>query len=158
MSNSNENCFDILSPQRLSLLNLVQVARLHLDKMLFYPKTSISLLIEQSNRPELQQPHSALSSKTSKPPIGKSNKSTAANVADPNQLFFIEYQFPVLANTRDSMSGLTMATQAMRVVSKRCAKNLRTKIIQFTLFINNYRLFYFISIKKIRYDIFILLY
>lgn len=115
----DSSCYDVLSAARLGLLNLVQVAKLHLDKMVLYPKTNISMLVEQTNRPELQLPSSPLKiPATGKPPIPASYSSSNQ---DPNQLFFIEYQFPVLANSRDSNSTAppTMATQSMRVVSKR---------------------------------------
>lgn len=125
-----DSCFEVLSAQRISLLNLVQVAKLNLDKLTLFPKTNVSLLVEQSNRPELQLSGAKSSSSSSsqfnsKPPIAGKNASLGvggAGAHDPNQLFFIEYQFPVLANSRDPVSELsapTMATQSMRVVSKR---------------------------------------
>lgn len=114
--------FDVLSSQRLALLHLVQVARLRLDKMVLFPKTSVSFLIEQSSRPEQQQ-QQWKSGQQGKPPIAlKQSSLSSLSTAnqDPNQLFFVEYQFPVLANSRDfNTSGPTMATQSMRVLSKR---------------------------------------
>lgn len=123
-----DSCFEVLSAQRIALLNLVQVAKLNLDKLTLFPKTNVSLLVEQSNRPELQlsgAKSSSSSQTNSKPPIVGKNASLGvggAGAHDPNQLFFVEYQFPVLANSRDPVSELsapTMATQSMRVVSKR---------------------------------------
>lgn len=122
-----DSCYDVLSAQRLALLQLVQVAKLNLDKLTLFPKTNVSLLVEQSNRPELQLAScasgggskSAVSASAAKPPIASSR---SFNSSDPNQLFFVEYQFPVVANSRDhdnELTSPTMATQSMRVVSKR---------------------------------------
>ena len=60
--------------------------------------------------------------KQSKPPRA------VKNLTPNTDLFFIEYQFPIVANTRESsehQSGL-MATQSMRVVSKK-TKNVWDK-------------------------------
>ena len=112
------SCVDSLCPQRLSLLNLVQLAKLKIDKLSFISSgNNLTKIIEsinnleQQNGKSIEQPRTT---KLSKPPRAVKTANT--------DLFFIEYQFPIVANTRDgdsSNSGALMATQAMRVVSKK---------------------------------------
>lgn len=119
VATGSDNYLDHLSPQRISLLNLVQVAKLKVEKLILQAKTTASLLIEQSlNRAESAVP---ITNSKSKPPLSKKN--TAADQPDLNQLLFVEYQFPVVANSRDEPNRPSMATQAMRVPSKRASKH-----------------------------------
>ncbi len=105
----NSSCLDSLSPHRISLLNLVQIAKLKINKMCFFSSLSINSLLDKLNNSTTST--KATNSK-SKPPI-------AIKKLDFAQLFFIEYQFPVLAHGRDSTTTTTSATQVMRANAKR---------------------------------------
>jgi len=118
---NDQNCVDSLGPQRLALLNLVQIAKLRIDNIDFY--SSFSTQIFKSIETELQNQRSDHNRFNSKPP--KAVKS------DLNQLFFIEYQFPVMAgNSHHPRDDSLNATQIMRVMPKRLNKttSLENKI------------------------------
>ena len=106
-------CIDSLCPQRLALLNLIQIAKLKINKLSFTSnENSLVKIIERislANTPEGQK--QTKTSKQSKPP-----RAIKTNSSD---LFFIEYHFPVVATSRDNCDGSLMATQAMRVMSKK---------------------------------------
>ena len=70
---------------------------------------------EKSQHSEKSRPKAG--AKLAKPPKAVKHM----NATELSQLFFIEYQFPVVANTRDNVFDPTngMATQAMRVVAKK---------------------------------------
>jgi C2 domain-containing protein 3 len=124
----NEKCMDILSPQRLSLLNLVQVAKLKIEKINLFSTHNASTIMSKVNKIEQknQRDESKSTNKSAKPPIPGSPTNGRKNEII-GQSFFIEYQFPVTANTRENEesnyhdSDEFMATQIMRVnTSKRC--------------------------------------
>ena len=77
--------------------------------------TQLEQLNEKSQQSEKFKPKAT--SKVAKPPKAVKHM----NATELSQLFFIEYQFPVVANTRDNVFDPTngMATQAMRVVAKK---------------------------------------
>lgn len=118
-TDANMPCVDSLCPQRLALLNLVQLAKLKVEKVTFISNAnSLTKIIEKTNSMDQQnsdQKHRnrATTSQKSKPP--RSVKTKTPN----SDLFFIEYQFPIVATSRETDDQSLMATQAMRVVSKR---------------------------------------
>lgn len=108
-------CIDSLCAQRLALLNLIQIAKLNINKLSFISnQNTLAKIIERINQTYNNngtQPKST-SSRQSKPP-----RAVKTNASD---LFFIEYHFPVVANSRDNRcDGNLMATQAMRVMAKK---------------------------------------
>lgn len=108
-------CIDSLCAQRLALLNLIQIAKLNINKLSFISnQNTLVKIIERINRTYNNgtQPKSTSTSRQSKPP-----RAIKTNASD---LFFIEYHFPVVANSRDNgCDGNLMATQAMRVMAKK---------------------------------------
>jgi len=125
-SSNDTDHTDILSPQRLLLLNLVQITRLKIDNIDFYSSFSNNILKSiENNEIEIKK-----KLQNSKPP--------RAVKSDLNQSFFIEYQFPVIANKHLNEDNLNNnATQVMRVMPKRLNKaasqdsNLANNKIQF---------------------------
>ena len=112
--NPNEqlHCMDILSPQRISLLNLVQISKLSINKLCFFATWSLnSLLLDRKQQTPISKSITTTSTNSkSKPPLASKQKPE----------FFIEYQFPVVAasSSREPPAHL-MATQVMRVNAKR---------------------------------------
>lgn len=124
----DEKCTDHLSPDRLALLHLVQVAKLKIEKLNLFSMHNASSLIEKVNRIEqkTQKEEHKTVKKSSRPPIPNSPTTIRKKSESLGQSFFIEYQFPVTANSREaqewknSSSSAFMATQIMRVnASKR---------------------------------------
>jgi hypothetical protein len=138
-SNLNERCIDTLSPQRISLLNLVQIAKLKINKMSFFTISNLQSLIERigsgaaanstktttTATNSITNQKKSINSKT-KPPLAAKKLNVAGQ-------FFIEYQFPVVANSNNSSgeqhqhqnnSGVMMATQVMRVNAKRVTSTI----------------------------------
>ena len=97
----SQNCIDILSPQRISLLNLVQIAKLKINKLHFFTISNLNSLLEQH-----------LSSTSAQKQI---NSRTKPPLATKKTEFFIEYQFPVVTKN----SQIHIATQVMRVNAKK---------------------------------------
>jgi hypothetical protein len=113
-SNLNERCIDTLSPQRISLLNLVQIAKLKINKMSFFTISNIQSLIDRvtaNSASSVNNQKKSINSKT-KPPLATKKLDLAGQ-------FFIEYQFPVVANGDQQNNSVMMATQVMRVNAKR---------------------------------------
>ena len=105
MSESGERCVDSLSPHRLSLLNLVQVAKLRIDKIEFFSNSSITGILERLTQSTSDVVGQRSTSKSKPPKAIKPN-------TDLTQMFFIEYQFPVVNSS-------IAATQVMRAPAKR---------------------------------------
>ncbi|CAF0712537.1 unnamed protein product [Brachionus calyciflorus] len=118
----NDRCIDILSPQRISLLNLIQISRISIEKLHFFQSCSIQSLLERLNKVRDPSPSHQLGTKSttfkSKPPL-------AVKKFDLNQLFYIEYQFPVMGNLLEE-SVTPMSSQIMRVISKKFNKKENT--------------------------------
>ena len=129
-----DKCMDILSPQRLSLLNLIQVAKLKIEKINLLSTHNASAIISKVNKIEQQnqRDESKTTSKSTKPPIPSSPTNGRKNEAI-GQAFFIEYQFPVTANTRESEesnnpnANALMATQIMRVNTSKRYSSMNTE-------------------------------
>ena len=132
--NNELKCIDVLSQDRLALLDLVQIAKLKIEKMCLFNLTNVSNLMERINNLEQYFNKSSTFNKSRSttnldPSLSKPPK--AIKKQDTGQLFFIEYQFPVLANSRDNnnssifqqdKSTLQLATQVMRANSKNFRK------------------------------------
>lgn len=103
------NYLDVLSSQRISLLNLVQIAKLRLNKLTFFTLHNIGSIID---RLQLKSSLTTSTNSRSRPPV-------AVRKPDMSSLFFVEYQFPVVAPNQKGNQQLMMATQSMRVNAKR---------------------------------------
>ncbi|XP_041357389.1 C2 domain-containing protein 3-like [Gigantopelta aegis] len=107
---SQSKLVDGLSVERLTLLGRVHVARVTVD--------SLDLL-----QKDLDTSRNSRKSDKVKPgrpprPAPKTKKSST---------YFLEYQFPVVATSRDKYSPNTMATEVMRVASK----NVKNGVVSF---------------------------
>ncbi|CAF2632795.1 unnamed protein product [Rotaria sp. Silwood2] len=87
---------DNLSTERIQLLSYVRTARVRIDQL------RLNMLNNDRESPS----HSS---------FGRTNKNTRATT------YFIEYQFPVIANSRDGQKN--EATQVMKIASKRFETN-----------------------------------
>ncbi|CAF1141894.1 unnamed protein product [Adineta ricciae] len=85
-----------LSTERIQILNHVRTARVRIDQ----------LRLNELNADRQSPSHSS---------FGRTNKSKRATT------YFIEYQFPVIANSRDGQKN--EATQVMKIASKRFESN-----------------------------------
>jgi hypothetical protein len=118
----NDLCMDVLSAQRLSLLNLVQIAKFRLDKMCFYNLNHILERVNELNATKLNQLRDGnCAQKSTKPP-------KALKKLDLSESFFVEYQFPVIASSRDNLNDV-MATQCMRANSKQVKRQSEDAIV-----------------------------
>ncbi|XP_077984214.1 C2 domain-containing protein 3-like [Glandiceps talaboti] len=99
----NQEKVEGLSIERLTLLGRVHVARVIID----------SLRLDPSIVPVTPVKSRGKSKSRSKPPRPSPSKSKKATT------YFMEYQFPVVATSRDKDKPNTMATEVMRVVSKK---------------------------------------
>ncbi|CAL1526799.1 unnamed protein product, partial [Lymnaea stagnalis] len=90
-----------LSVERLTLLGRVHVARVTIDNLHLLKPDSLDTSDSKMSVSKL---------KTGRPPIPL--KSKKANT------YFVEYQFPVVANSRDKYTPNAMATEITRVASK----------------------------------------
>ncbi|PIK47171.1 putative C2 domain-containing protein 3 isoform X4 [Apostichopus japonicus] len=105
-----------LSVERLTLLGRVHAARVVVDTLTLFPGTSNSLGAS-SRIPRKIPDNATVRGKPPRPQI----KST----------YFVEYQFPITATVEDSEYLNNMATEVMRVVSKKVTENKGTSEIQF---------------------------
>lgn len=98
------NKIDGLCVERLTLLGRVNIARVNIDKM--YLILNTQSIIDNLNKRVINR-------EADKPPRSSSSQDSSSQIT-----YFVEYQFPVLANSRDEVSNI-MATEVMRVASKR---------------------------------------
>ncbi|XP_071847987.1 C2 domain-containing protein 3-like isoform X2 [Apostichopus japonicus] len=105
-----------LSVERLTLLGRVHAARVVVDTLTLFPGISYSLGAS-SRIPRKIPDNATVRGKPPRPQI----KST----------YFVEYQFPITATVEDSEYLNNMATEVMRVVSKKVTENKGTSEIQF---------------------------
>lgn len=101
---------DGLSVERLTLLGRVHVARVTIEQLQLLGHD-----LDSSAKPKASTKTGTRSPK----PSTKGKKSCA---------YFIEYQFPVVATSRDKYSPNAMATEVMRVVSK----NIKNGVVKFS--------------------------
>ena len=94
-----------LSVERLNLLGQIQVAKVNIEKI--YLILNMQSIID------------SLNSKTSLSVEKSSGKPPKSSLSNKQIAYFIEYQFPVVASSRDQIGNATMATEVMRVASKR---------------------------------------
>ena len=111
----SDRYIDILSPQRISLLNLIQISRINIDKIKFFNSTMMQNLFEKINKTRDSSPSHQLATKTSN---SKSKPPLACKKFDLGSLFYIEYQFPVMGSIMEESIN-PMSSQVMRVVSKK---------------------------------------
>ncbi|ELU08216.1 hypothetical protein CAPTEDRAFT_197535 [Capitella teleta] len=91
---------DGMSIQRLTLLGRVHVARVTIDHIALVEENSVAKTKGRNGKPPTPR-------KTTK-----------------NQTFFVEYQFPVVATSRDKYQPNAMATEVMRAASKKVTNAL----------------------------------
>ncbi|XP_067663139.1 C2 domain-containing protein 3-like [Haliotis asinina] len=103
---------DGLSVERLTLLGRVHVARVSVDTLTLHADQDTSLVSNQSSKANKVK-------RKGKPPRPTSKSKKPCT-------YFIEYQFPVVATSRDKYSPNTMATEVMRVASKNIKNNVVT--------------------------------
>ncbi|XP_046560040.1 C2 domain-containing protein 3-like [Haliotis rubra] len=103
---------DGLSVERLTLLGRVHVARVSVDTLTLHVDQDTSLVSNQSSKANKGK-------RKGKPPRPTSKSKKPCT-------YFIEYQFPVVATSRDKYSPNTMATEVMRVASKNIKNNVVT--------------------------------
>jgi hypothetical protein len=120
-SDDNGLSNDGLSVERIKVLGHVHVARVYLDKINIILDSKA--IFDSINNKFM----STTSSDQTKPP--KSFATTTTSGSADNVTYFVEYQFPVIANSRDQCDTNEMATEVMRVVSKR---HLTKNIILFS--------------------------
>ncbi|RNA39037.1 C2 domain-containing 3, partial [Brachionus plicatilis] len=118
----NDRYIDILSPQRISLLNLIQISKISIDKLIFFNSSMIQNVFDQLNRTREPSPSHQLATKSSN---SKSKPPLAGKKFDMASMFFIEYQFPVMGNIMEESTN-PMSSQVMRVVSKKIDKKEST--------------------------------
>ncbi|CAH1777586.1 unnamed protein product [Owenia fusiformis] len=98
---------DGLSVERLTLLGRVHVGRVHIDFLHLLQVPNLTLPGGKPTKAKLK----------GKPPRPSPKLSTKTCT------YFVEYQFPVVATSRDKYTPNTMATEVMRVVSKKVNEN-----------------------------------
>ena len=101
---------DGLSVQRLTLLGRVHVARVVIDSLILSQNYNN---LDPSSRSTLLPDNKTIKGKPPTP------TSVARNIKDKTRTYFVEYQFPVVATSRDKKQPNTMATEVVRVVSKK---------------------------------------
>ena len=107
---------DNLSAERIQLLSHVRTARVHIEQL------RLNVLNNGRESPS----HSSFG-RTNKTKRARSVKLIPFSKISPNRLifrnstYFIEYQFPVIANSRDGQKN--EATQVMKIASKRFESN-----------------------------------
>ncbi|XP_072039618.1 C2 domain-containing protein 3-like [Amphiura filiformis] len=99
-----------LSVERLTLLGKVHIARVMVDTLSLEPNDDENT----PSRPSLVRSNRA-SRMRGKPPRPVSRT--------PKKSYFVEYQFPVVASSRDKSLVNTMATEVMRLVSKKVSES-----------------------------------
>ncbi|XP_055958923.1 C2 domain-containing protein 3 [Patella vulgata] len=100
---------DGLSVERLTLLGRVHVARVTIDSI------------------DLNELNSSIVSRKSSKSVKSGKPPRPASKTRKHSTYFIEYQFPVVATSRDKYSPNTMATEVMRVASK----NIKDGVVSF---------------------------
>ena len=115
---SSSSAVDALSSERRALLDLVQTAKIRIEKML--------LLHPQAKQQQQQHPTSV--SSKSKPPKRPSSSSPHANNTSP-LVYYIEYQLPVLASTRDTFT-ISSSSSHQRAHAEHNHKPTATQIMR----------------------------
>ncbi|XP_070553573.1 C2 domain-containing protein 3-like [Ptychodera flava] len=96
-----------MSVERLTLLGRVHVARVTVDTLKLDPSAILSTPVKGKTKTKGK----------GKPPRPSPSKSKKAAT------YFVEYQFPVVATSRDKDVPNTMATEVMRVASKKVSSD-----------------------------------
>ncbi|XP_048237074.1 C2 domain-containing protein 3-like isoform X2 [Haliotis rufescens] len=110
--NPRSKTVDGLSVERLTLLGRVHVARVSVYSLTLHTDQDTSLVSNHSTKTNKGK-------RKGKPPRPTSKSKKPCT-------YFIEYQFPVVATSRDKYSPNTMATEVMRVASKNIKNNVVT--------------------------------
>lgn len=92
----NEKCIETLSPERISLLNLIQIAKLKIDKLGFFTNMPVTKLVDRINKIEQQQQaHLQSYQNSTKSTSSKSKPPIAIKKLDFGQLFLSNINFPL---------------------------------------------------------------
>ncbi|ESO89518.1 hypothetical protein LOTGIDRAFT_165110 [Lottia gigantea] len=108
-ASSSKKSIDGLSVERLTLLGRVHVARVSIDSL------------------DLNDLNLSISSKKNSKSLKSGKPPRPASKTKRHNTYFIEYQFPVVATSRDKYSPNAMATEVMRVASK----NIKNGVVSF---------------------------
>ncbi|KAK3584373.1 hypothetical protein CHS0354_001298 [Potamilus streckersoni] len=111
LKDSKKKTSDGLSIERLTLLGRVHVARITIDSL---------------HLDKLTELDSSLERKKSKTRYGTKPPKPSPKVKKKRCTYFIEYQFPVVAVSRDKYTPNAMATEVMRAVSHNVKNNVVT--------------------------------